>query len=116
LVTTTCYIISRDECSKKRERKRRYKEIKRGKCPEHRKKKEKVRREVKMDKCPTVELGVQDTHLREKKRRKYRASHSPQKVSKEQERYVSPQKSISRIRLSPLLSPSSPFIRHTCIS
>jgi len=36
-----------------------------------------------MDKCPTVELGVQDTHLRgEKKKRKYRASHSPHKVSK----------------------------------
>ena len=32
LVTTTCYIISRDECSKKNE------EIKRGKCPEPRKK------------------------------------------------------------------------------
>jgi len=31
------------------------------------KKKEKVRREVKMDKCPTLELGVQDTHLIEKK-------------------------------------------------
>jgi len=27
-----------------------------------------VRREVKIDKCPTVELGVQDTHLREKKK------------------------------------------------
>jgi hypothetical protein len=23
-----------------------------------------------MDKCPTVELGVQDTHLREKKKKK----------------------------------------------
>jgi len=31
--------------------------------------KKKVRREVKMDKCPTVELGVQDTHLREKKKK-----------------------------------------------
>ena len=52
------------ECSKKSE----YKEIKRGKCPKPQKKREeKVRREVKMDKCPTVELGVQDTHLREKK-------------------------------------------------
>ena len=70
LVTTTCYIISRDECSKKkREKKNKYEEIKRGKCPEPRRK-EKVRREVKMDKCPTVELGVQDTHLREKKRKK----------------------------------------------
>ena len=51
------------ECAEKRER---YEEIKRDKCPEPRRK-EKVRREVKMDKCPTVELGVQDTHLREKK-------------------------------------------------
>jgi len=38
LVTTTCYIISRDECSKKRRRKKRYEKIKRGKCPEPRKK------------------------------------------------------------------------------
>ena len=72
LVTTACYIISRDECSEKKreskEKKNIYinEEIKRGKCPEPRKK-EKVRREVKMDKCPTVELGVQDTHLRGKK-------------------------------------------------
>ena len=35
-----------------------------------------------MDKCPTVELGVQDTHLREKKRR---ASHSPHKISESKE-------------------------------
>jgi len=50
-------------------RKSEYGEIKRGKCPKPRKKKEKekVRREVKMDKCPTVELGIQDTHQREKK-------------------------------------------------
>jgi len=31
--------------------------------------KEKVRREVKMDKCPIVELGVQNTHLRGKKKK-----------------------------------------------
>ena len=42
-----------------------YEEIKKGKCPKPRKK---VRQEVKMDKCLTVELGVQDTHLREKKK------------------------------------------------
>ena len=48
LVTTTCYIISWDECSKKRK---------------------KVRQGVKMDKCPTVELGVQNTHLRGKKKK-----------------------------------------------
>jgi len=69
LVTTTCYIILGDECSKKeRKKKNEYEEIKRGKCPEPRRK-EKVRRVVKMDKCPTVELGVQDTHLRENKKK-----------------------------------------------
>ena len=68
LVTTTCYIISGDECSKKREKEKGYEEIKGGKCPKPRRK-EKVRREVKMDKCPTVELGVQDTHLRGKKKK-----------------------------------------------
>ena len=41
LVTTTCYIISRDECSKKKREKKRYEEIKRGKCPEPRKKRKK---------------------------------------------------------------------------
>jgi len=45
---------------------KKYEEIKRDKCPEPRIK-EKVRWEVKIDKCPTVELGVQDTHLRGKK-------------------------------------------------
>ena len=64
LVTTTCYIISEDECSKK---KRGYEEIK-GASARNLERKEKVRREVKMDKCPTVELGVQDTHLRGKKK------------------------------------------------
>ena len=53
LVTTTCYIIQEGECSEKSE----YEEIKRGRCLEPRRK-EKVRREVKMDKCLTVELGV----------------------------------------------------------
>ena len=52
----------------KKEKKRGYEEIKRGKCPEPRRK-EKLRREVKMDKCPTVELEVQDTHLRGKKKK-----------------------------------------------
>jgi len=47
---------------------KKYEEIKRGKCPETRRTK-KVRREVKMDKCPIVDLGVQDTHLREKKKK-----------------------------------------------
>ena len=71
LVTTTCYIISGDECSKKREKKKeRIRGNKKGQVPGTSKEKKKVRREVKMDKCLTVELGVQDTHLREKKKKK----------------------------------------------
>jgi len=65
-----------------------------------------------MNKCPIVELGVQDTHLRGKKKKKKSIPFSS-KVSKDQERYVSPQKSKSRIRLSPLLSPSSPYTIHS---
>ena len=57
-------LFQEGECSEKSE----YEEIKRGMYPEPQRK-EKVRREVKIDKCPTVELGVQDTHLREKKKK-----------------------------------------------
>jgi len=57
-------IFSGDEYSKKR----RYEEIKRASA-RNLERKEKVRREVKLDKCPTVELEVQDTHLRGKKKK-----------------------------------------------
>ena len=53
---------------KKREKKEEIRGNKKGQVPGTSEKK--VRREVKMDKCPTVELGVQDTHPREKKRKK----------------------------------------------
>ena len=49
-------------------KKRRYEE-KKGASARNLERKEKVRREVKMDKCPTVELGVQNTHLRGKKKK-----------------------------------------------
>ena len=67
-----------------------------------------------MDKCPTVELGVQDTHLREKKK-KYRAYHSPQKVSKEQERYVSFKRAQVELDFHHCYHHHhhTPFIRHT---
>jgi len=70
-----------------------------------------------MDKCPIVELGVQDTHLRGKKKRR-RASHSPQKVSKEQERYVSPQRAKVELDFHHCYHyhHHTPFIRHTCTS
>ena len=58
-----------------------YEEIKRGKCPEPQRK-ERVRRDVKMDKCPTIELGVQRYPPERKRKRKYRASHPCQKALK----------------------------------
>ena len=113
MVTTTCYIISGDKCSKKRNKIRKNMRKQKGASARNLERKEKkVRREVKMDKCPIVELGVQDTHLREKKKKIQSISFSL-KVSKEQERYVSPQKSTSRIRLSPLLSLSLPYTIHS---
>ena len=54
----------------KKEKKEKIRANKKGQVPGTSKEKEKVRREVKMDKCPTVELGVQDTHLRGKKKKK----------------------------------------------
>jgi len=69
LVTTTWYIIPGGECSKKREEKGKIRVNKKGQVLETLKKKEKVRREVKMDKCPIEELGVQDIHMREKKKK-----------------------------------------------
>jgi len=52
---------------------------KKGQVPGTSKEKKKVRREVKIDKCPTVELGVQNTHLRAKKKEEHLIL--PRKVS-----------------------------------
>ena len=96
---------------KKEKKKKRCDEIKRGKCPEPRKKR---KSETRGKNGQVSDSRIRGTRYpSERKKRKCRASHSPQKVSKEQERYVSPQKSKSRIRLSPLLSPSSPYTIHS---
>ena len=116
MVTTTCYILSGDECSKKRENK--YEEIKRGKCPEPQRK-ENVRREVKMDKCPTVELGVQDTHLREKKE-KENTEHviSLKKTSKCKKGMYPLRRAKIELGIHHCYHHHhhTPFIRHTCTS
>jgi len=65
-----------------------------------------------MDKCPTVELGVQNTHLREKKNKKIEHLILITKFQKARKVCI-PSKSKSRIRLSPLLSPSSPHTIHS---
>ena len=102
-------------------KKRGYEEIKRGKCPEPRRK-ERVRREVKLDECPTVELGVQRYPPKRKRKRKYRASHSPQKKLQKCKKGMYPLK-----RANVELDfhhrfhhyhhhHHTPFIRHTCTS
>ena len=78
--------ILSQEMSALKKREKEIRENKKGQVPGTLKEKRKrVRREVKMDKCPTVELGVQDTHLRGKKKKKRRASHSPHKILKSKE-------------------------------
>jgi len=52
-----------------------YEEIKRESGRNLEKERKRVRREVKMDKCPTVELGVFTTHL--KKEREKEEQDSP---------------------------------------
>jgi len=97
--------------------KKEYEEIKRGKCPEPRRK-EKVRREVKMDKCPTLELGgTRYPHERIYIYRE-RASHSPQKASKCKEGMYPLKRAKVEFDFHHCYHHHhhTPFIRHTCTS
>ena len=67
LVTATCYIILGYECSKKKKRER-YEEIKRGKCPEPRKKRESETRGKNGQVSDSRIRGTR--YLREKKEKK----------------------------------------------
>jgi len=88
---------------------------KKGQVPGTSKEKRKVRREVKMDKCPTVELGVQNTHLRGKKKKSI--SFSPKRF-KNQGRYLSPQRAKVELDFHHCYHHHhhTPFFRHTCTS
>ena len=99
----------------KKKKRKEYEEIKRGKCPEPRKKKKSETRRKNGQVSDSRIRGTRYSPER-KKRRKENIEHLillKKKVSKEQGRYVSPQKSKSRIRLSPLLSPSLPCTIHS---
>ena len=54
---------------KKEEERKEYTRKLKGSIARNLERKEKVRREVKMEKCPIVELGEQDTHPRGKKKK-----------------------------------------------
>ena len=109
LVTTTCYIMS---ALKKEKKKKGYEEIKRGKCPEPRKKR---KSETRGKNGQVSDSRIRSTRypLERKEKEKYRASHSPQKVSKSKKGMYPLKGATSRIRLSPLLSPSSPYTIHS---
>ena len=65
---------------KKERKKKEYEEIKRGKCPEPRKKR---KSETRGKNGQVSDSRIRGTRYPRKRKRKYRASHSPQKVSKE---------------------------------
>jgi len=115
LVTTTCYIISEDECSKKREEKIRGN--KKGQVLGTSKERKSETRD-KMDKCPTVESGVQYTHLRGKKKKKEEHLILLRKFQKSKKGMYPLKRATSRIRLHHCYHHHhhTPFIRHTCTS
>ena len=88
---------------------------KKGQVPGTSKEKKKLRREVKMDKCPTVELGVQDTHLREKEKKSISFSH---KVSKSKEGMYPLKRAKVELDFQHCYHNHhhTTFIRHTCTS
>ena len=87
LVTTTCYIILGDECSKKRERKKEKIIIiirgnKKGQVPGTSNKRKSETRGKNRQVSDSRIRGTRYPPKRKEKKRKYRASHSPQKASK----------------------------------
>ena len=110
LVTTTCYIISRDECSEKK----RYEEIKRTKCSEPRKKRKSETRGKNGQ--------VSDSRIRGTRyppERKEKEEHLILLISfKKQGRYVSPQRANVELDFHHCYHHhhDTSFIRHTCTS
>ena len=93
----------------KKERKR-YEKIKRGKCPESRKKR---KSKTRGKNGQVSDSRIRGTRYPPERKEKIEHLILLTKFQKKQGRYVSPQKSKSRIRLPPLLSPSSPYTIHS---
>ena len=110
LVTTTCNIISRDECSKK-ERKKRNEKIKRSKCPEPRKKR---KSETRGKNGQVSDNRIRGTRYPPERKENEKIEHLILLTKFQRARKVCiPSKSKSRIGLPPLLSPSSPYTIHS---
>ena len=87
----------------------RYEEIKRSKCTEPRKKRKKS--ETRGKNGQVSDSRISGTRYPPERKRKIKSISFSSQSYKKQGRYVSPQKSKSRIRLSPLLS--SPYTIHS---
>jgi len=91
-----------------------YEEIKRGKCPEPRKKR---KSEMRGKNSQVSGSRIRGTRYPAERREKENIEHLILLTKfQKSKKGMYPLKSKSRIKLSPLLSPSSPFIRHTCTS
>ena len=107
LVTTTCYIISRDECSNKREKEIRG--YKKGQVPDPRKKR---KSETRGKNGQVSDSRIRGTRYPPERKEKYRASHSRHKVSKSKEgMYLE-----WDFHHCYHHHHHTPFIRHTCTS
>jgi len=111
LVTTTCYIISRNECSKKKKKGKGYEEIKRSKCPEPRKKR---KSETRCKNGQVSDSRIRGTKYPPKRKEKENVEHLIllKKYQKSKNGKYPLKRAKSRIRLSPFLSPSSPYTIH----
>ena len=94
--------------------KKRYEEIKRGKCPEPRKKKNKKKSEMRGKNGQVFDSRIRGTRYPPERKEKENIEHLILLTKFQKARKVCiPSKSKSRIRLSPLLSPLSPYAIHS---
>ena len=96
--------------------KKRYKEIKRGKCPEPRRKRKKS--ETRGKNGQVSDSKIKGTRYPPERKEKRRASHSPHYSKKKQERYVSPQRAKVELDFHHCYHHHhhTSFILHTCTS
>jgi len=118
LVTTTCYIILGDECSKKRrEKKKEYEKIKRGKCPEPQKNR---KSETRGKNGQVSDSRIRGTRYPPERKEKENIENLIllKKVLKEQERYVSLKRAQVELDFHHCYHQHhhTPVIHHTCTS
>ena len=105
-------ILFQEMSALKKERKKRYEEIKRGKCPEPRKKR---KSETRSKNGKVSDSRIRGTEYPPERNEKENIEHLIllKKFQKSMKSMYPLKRATSRIRLSPLLSPSSPYTIHS---